>query len=385
MRDAMTAAIRGHNCDYIELRIEESELTHVRFRGRELDEIGHSTGIGGCVRAAVKGGWGFVCFNDLSDLREKAALAVRQAALVGAEKTVLAPVAPVEDVVPPHLPKDARAVPLAEKKRLLDEYNEIILGTPQVLTSQVMYWDGHRKVIYANGEGTFIQQERQDVNLRVSAMARDGGDVQQAGVSIGSLGDFKVVEGLHGEVRELAHKAVEMLSAPRVKGGEYTLVLDPVLAGVFIHEAFGHLSEADHVYQDPRMRELMVLGKRFGGPILNVVDGAAIPGLRGSFLYDDEGTSTTRTYLIREGVLVGRLHSRETAAKMDEKPTGNARAINHRFPPIVRMTNTLIEPGQGTLEDLLADIKEGVYVRNWYGGMTSMEQFTFSAGEASMV
>jgi TldD protein len=168
-----------------------------------------------------------------------------------------------------------------------------------------------------------------------------------------------------------------------VKGGDYTVVLDPILAGVFVHEAFGHLSEADHVYENPKMRDIMVLGERFGEKHLNIVDGAAVPGLRGSYKYDDEGVPSTKTDLIREGVLVGRLHSRETAARMGERTTGNARALNYTFPPIVRMTNTYIEPQKGvTFNDVIAGIKDGIYAKNWYGGMTSMEMFTFSAGEA---
>jgi len=99
-------------------------------------------------------------------------------------------------------------------------------------------------------------------------------------------------------------------------------------------------------------------------------------------LYDDEGVPGQRTQLIKDGVLVGRLHSRETAGKLGERPTGNARAINYRFPPIVRMTNTYIEPGEGTVDDLVRDVKDGVYVKNWYGGMTSMEMFTFSGAES---
>ena len=163
------------------------------------------------------------------------------------------------------------------------------------------------------------------------------------------------------------------------------MVLDPVLAGVFVHEAFGHLSESDHVYENNRLREIMTLGKKFGSAELNIVDSAIMPGLRGSYRYDDEGVPASKTYLIRGGRLVGRLHSRETAAKMGEKPTGNARAVNYRYPPIVRMTNTYIEPGSVSFNDLLADIKEGVYAKNWYGGTTSMEMFTFSAGEAYMI
>jgi TldD protein len=129
----------------------------------------------------------------------------------------------------------------------------------------------------------------------------------------------------------------------------------------------------------------MVLGKRFGSGELNIVDSATRPGLRGSYKYDDEGVPASKTYLIKEGRLVGRLHSRETAAKMGEKPTGNARAINYRYPPIVRMTNTYIEPGKSSFKDIIAGIKEGVYARNWFGGTTSMEMFTFSAGEAYMI
>jgi len=142
------------------------------------------------------------------------------------------------------------------------------------------------------------------------------------------------------------------------------------------------LSEADFVYQNEPLKQVMVLGKRFGGKHLNIVDDATIPGLRGSYKYDDEGTPASKTYLIHEGILVGRLHSKETAARMGEKPTGNARAINYLFPPIVRMTNTFIESGGASFEEMLGEIKEGVYVRNWYGGMTSLEMFTFSAGEA---
>jgi TldD protein len=183
----------------------------------------------------------------------------------------------------------------------------------------------------------------------------------------------------------MAQHSVELLSAPPVKGGEYTVVLDPALAGVFAHEAFGHLSESDFVYENPRLCEIMTLGKRFGSDELNIVDSASWPGLRGSYKYDDEGVPASKTYLIREGKLVGRLHSRETASKMKEKATGNARAINYRYPPIVRMTNTYIEPGLVSFDDMLADIKEGVYVKNWYGGTTSMEMFTFSSGEAYMI
>ena len=385
LRDHILDALKGHGADYAEVRVEEGQSTRIQYRGRELEDIARSTSLGGNARALVNGGWGFVSFDDLSGLSDRLALAVRQARLVGKEESTLAPVEPVVEKVPPTIGKDPRDIPLAHKKRLLDEYNEAIWSVPKVQSSVVSYGDGAKRVVFASSEGSYIEQARVDVTLRVMVIARQDGDVQQVSLSLGSRGDFGRIEGLHQEVREAAERAVAMLAAPRVKGGEYTVVLDPVLAGVFCHEAFGHLSESDFVYENEKLKEVMVLGRRFGGTHLNIVDGAAVPGLRGSYRYDDEGVPAAKTDLIREGVLVGRLHSRETAARMGEPPTGNARAISYRYPPIVRMTNTYIEPRGVSFNDMLADIKEGVYAKNWYGGMTSMEMFTFSAGEAYMI
>jgi len=385
VRQQIGQALKGQLADYVEIRIEEREASRIQYRGRELEDIGRSTSLGGNVRALVKGGWGFVSFNELGELRQKVELAVKQAHLVGKEVSKFAPVTPVVDVVEPQIMKDPRAIPLARKKSLLDEYNEIIWSIPKIQTSVIAYGDSGKRVIFANSEGSFIEQTKIDLSTRIVVIARDDGDVQQVVLSEGSSGDFGFMEGLHEEVRQAAKRAVALLSAPQVRGGEYTVVLDPVLAGVFAHEAFGHLSESDFVYENERLKDIMVLGRKFGGEHLNIVDGAALPGLRGSYKYDDEGVPATKTYLIREGVLVGRLHSRETAAKMGEKPTGNARALDYRHPPIVRMTNTLIEPGKVSFEEMIGEIKEGVYVKNWYGGMTSMEMFTFSAGEAYMI
>lgn len=382
MRDAIERALQGHDADYVELRLEEGAASRISYRGKELEEINKTTSRGGCARALVKGGWGFVSFNDTSDLHTKVALAVRQAKLVGKETSVLAPTKLIVDIVPAAVKKDPIAIPIADKKKLLDEYNEVLWSVAKIQSSSIGYSDGRKKITFANSIGSYIEQNKVDVSLRISAMARADGDVQQSGISIGSQGDFGVIENLHDEVRTQAERAVAFLSAPYAEGRNYTVVLDPVLAGVFVHEAFGHLSEADHIYENERMREIMLLGKRFGPQHLNIVDGAAKPGLRGSYRYDDEGTPASLTDLIRAGILVGRLHSRETAGKLHEQPTGNARAINYLFPPIVRMTNTYIEPQGVKFSDMIAGIKDGIYAKNWYGGMTSMEMFTFSAGEA---
>ena len=381
----LAETLKKYSADYIEARLEESQSSHITYRGRKLESIGRSTAIGGNVRALVRGGWGFVSFNELDELPDRVELAVKQAQLAGNKESKLAPVEPVVDMVAAEVGKNPVAMPLAEKKQLLDEYNDIIWRTPKLQTSTIGYNDGHKKVIFLSSSGSYIEQEKTGITLRLAAVATKGNEVQQVGLSLGSSGDFSLLQGLHQQVERMANHAVELLSAPQITGGEYTVVLDPVLAGVFTHEAFGHLSEADFVYENDRLREIMTLGKKFGGKYLNIVDSAAIPKLRGSYKYDDEGVPATKTYLIREGKLVGRLHSRETAARMKEQPTGNARAINYHYPPIVRMTNTYIEPGSVSFEDIIGDIKDGVYAKNWYGGTTSMEMFTFSAGEAYMI
>src|SRR3990172_971961 len=375
-----------YDADYIEVHLEESQTGSITYRGKKLEWVNKSASAGGNVRALAKGGgWGFVTFNSLDDLPKRIEAAVKQSKFVKGEAIKLAEVKPVTDSVLADKSNSPMQVSLTQKKEILDSYNEIIWSTKGIQTSSIGYGDGQKKLVFLNSAGSFIVQERVDVQLRLNAVASKNGDIQQVGVSLGSRGKFDAIRGLDDKAKEISRLAVEMLSAPQIKGGEYTVVLDPVLAGVFVHEAFGHLSESDFLYENPPLQEVMALGKKFGEKHLNIVDDATIPGLRGSYKYDEEGTPARKNDLIREGVLVGRLHSRETAGKMGETPSGNARAVDWRFPPIVRMSNTLIEPGQATLEDLLSEISEGVYVRNWHGGTTSMEMFTFSAAEAFMV
>jgi len=385
MRETLQTLLKDHRADYIEVRLEENNSSRLIYRGKRLEEAGLSASSGGNVRALVNGGWGFVSFNSIHDLRAKIDLAIEQAGYIARGEIKLSPVEPIIDVVEETFKRNPQNISISEKKQLMDHYNLLMLETAGIQTTTIAYSDIRKKVTLATSEGTYIEQERIDLTLRIAAIASQDGDIQQAGLSIGSKGDFSVIENLDVPVKELAKKAVALLSAPQVKGGIYTVVLDPVLAGVFVHEAFGHLSEADHIYENPKLKEIMVLGRRFGGKHLNIVDGAAVPGYRGSYKYDDEGTPASKTYLISEGVLNSRLHSRETAGRMGEKPTGNARAINYMYPPIVRMTNTFIEPGDISFEDMVADVKEGVYAKDWYGGTTSLEMFTFSAGEAYMI
>lgn len=386
MQNILVEALNSQQADYIEIRLERYESTHIRYQGTDMEKISSSQEMGGNVRALVKGKWGFITFNKWDDLKEKVKKAVEVATLIGNQESYLSKTEPVTKILRPDCGRDFRKISLKEKASMLRNYSNIITNYHSKIQSSIVnYTDRYTTVYYANSEGAYIQQEKPFLSVHFAAIARNGDDVQMASESIGSVKGYDSAERLSSIAQKTARRAINLLKAAPVQGGEYTVILDPVLAGVFIHEAFGHLSEADFLYEDPRMQELMKLGKRVGPSELNVVDDGSLPGLLGSSEYDDEGVPTRKNYLIKEGILAGRLHSRETAARMGEELTGNARAINYHFKPIVRMTNTYIEQGKTPYKDLFNGIKKGIYARQFYGGNTTFEMYTFSAGEGYLI
>lgn len=388
-KDLLTDLIARYRAkvDYLAIRLEAAEGTDVFMRGNRVETLSEGISIGGHVRACHKGGWGFASFNQLTALADRIEDAIAAAHLVGDEETLLAAIAPIQDTcILPLTGSHPRDITLAQKKDLCLHYGEILRSAgPEIATVSVRYGDSAQRIILATSEGTLLEQSWVDMEMRFAATARDGETVQTGRETTGSRKAFEDLQGLDRQVEGAAQRAVDSLHLPPVRGNTYTVVIDPILTGLFVHEAFGHLSEADMAYENPDLLETMSLGRRFGPEDLQIFDGAAPAGHRGSYAYDDEGTPATTTQLIKDGVLVGRLHSRETAGKLEEAPTGNARCLNYHYSPIVRMTNTWIERGKTPVKDLFSGIKEGVYARNWLGGMTNGEMFTFAAGEAWMI
>ncbi len=386
MQDRLKSVLSKQRADYVEVRLEEYESTNIRFQGKDIDKISSSQEKGGNARALVKGRWGFVTFNRWEDLEDKVKQAVEIATLIGDEQSYLASMEPVVEDLMAEYPNYFREVNLKEKVALMKNYSNIITNFSSKIQSSIAdYTDRYNVVHFANSEGTYIRQVHPYLSVHFTAIARDGDDVQMAKESIGTVKGYEQALQISSLAQKAAQRSVNLLQAKHVPGGEYTVILDPVLAGVFIHEAFGHLSEADFLYEDPRMQNLMVLGKKVGSKELSVVDDGSLPELLGTSKYDDEGVLTRKNYLIKKGILTGRLHSRETAAKMGEEVTGNARAVSYHFKPIVRMTNTYIEKGKTPYKDLFNDIKKGIYARQFYGGNTTFEMFTFSAGEGYLI
>jgi TldD protein len=388
MKNRISEVLRKFSgrCDYLEVHVEETEETRVAFTGDRLSDLGRRVDFGGNVRALYKGAWGFASFNSMDRMDEFAGHAVDQARLVGNGASRLASVEPVVADVPLDVKSDPRDVSLADKVALLRGYNKQVLGFhDEIITSLVTYFDRYRRFWFGSSEGGMVYQERVDIGGRVAPVASRGDGSQSYSASFGGSDDFNVARGLEGDIDQACRVSLGKLDAPKVRAGEYTVVIDPRLGGVFIHEAFGHLSEGDNVYENKSLQEVMVLGRKFGRPLLNVYDTGLDKGVRGYLVYDDEGVPAEKTHLIREGELVGRLHSRETAGKMGERPTGSARLIDYRHPPVPRMRNTVIDNGDSSFDEMVADVDLGIYCISASGGQTNGEMFTFTAADAYMI
>lgn len=382
MEQVMKKALGALDADYADIRIERSETTSLAYMGGVLEDIGKVMTLGGCVRVCIRGGWGFASFNRIEDAEKSAQAACVMAKLAGEDRTVIAQVEPVTARVKNTVGKDPARVPLEEKLALLKKYNDMMVSAKDIVTTNSVYRDTRKTVWLHTSEGSMIEQEKIYAGVSLMAVAREGSNVQRGMKSFGDQRGFETVENREGEVEKILKITRDLIRAPKVGGGVYPVILDPQLAGVFVHEALGHLSEADFFYENPKAREMMKLGRRFGPDVLNIIDYGALAGENGFTPYDDEGVKGQKTYLVRNGVLTGRLHSRETAGRMGEMPTGNARAISAAFRPIVRMTTTFIDRGESAFEDMLAGIRNGIYACGYLGGNTDLERFTFSSAYA---
>ncbi|MEM6449456.1 MAG: TldD/PmbA family protein [Cyanobacteria bacterium P01_D01_bin.105] len=385
-----------HRVDYLAIRLETAQSCQIRLRGNQPEALSEGVSVGGQIRACHKGGWGFASFNQLNDLATRLEDAIAAARLIGDDITQLAPIDIIQTTCTlPLTGTDPARISLADKKALCHHYTDVLRsaeaahshsnGHTRIASTSIRYTDSHQHILLATSEGSFIEQAWTDMEMRFAATARRGEMVQTGRETVGSRRAYEDVLGLETKVKAAGDRALRALTLPPAKGGTYPVVIDPILSGLFVHEAFGHLSEADMIHENPDLLETMTIGRRFGPQNLQIFDGAAPTGHRGSYFYDDEGTPATTTQLIKDGVLTGRLHSRETAGSLGEAPTGNARCLNYHYSPLVRMTNTWIERGDTPVEALTTGIEEGIYAQNWLGGETNGELFTFTAGEAWMI
>ena len=290
--DRLASAVKRARGDYVEVRAERTWRTTVQFRGRRLENATVSEDSGVAVRVLNRGrGWGIATFTNLEQLPNMLVRAHEMSDAIHVDDPItLAEVPVTNDDVQLDLDGDVRGVSLADKKALLDALNDEMLGVDErIADTQATYQDTVSEYCYLNSEGTQLSELRPEVTLSALATARQGDTIEKGLESLGLRCGWSSVQDRAPMFREAAERAVALLDAPRVTGGAYPVILDPKLAGVFIHEAFGHLSEADFVYENPQAREMMSLGRHFGREILTIGDDGSHQGLRGTLPYDDEG------------------------------------------------------------------------------------------------
>lgn len=372
------------NEGYQDLRYEEMNNVSIKAKNREISEVSVIKKEGGHARALCGGGFGTFAYNKPEDSALALEQCIKASKLIGGTKT-LAKTPAVMETLTANPKVDPRKVSIEEKKELLLKYNNLFMDYEGISNVDGDYYEQFVKKTFVNNEGTVLEQETLICGIKFAITSKGNGLTQQTRLSMGGTESFDEMLGKEADILAKAKQTVELLSAKPVVGGIYDVILDGDVGGLFIHEAFGHLSEADNLLGSPALRETMALGTRFGKEFLNVIDNPSLTGIPGSYIYDDEGVRGTETYLIKNGVLSGRLHSRETAGLVGEEPTGHARAKDYSFPPIVRMGNVYIDKGPNTMEEMIRSIENGLYLFGSAGGQTSGEMFTFAVQGGYMI
>lgn len=382
MFDKLRAILSRVDADYADIRYENKKDTVIRFDGRELTQIGSNSTDGYVLRVLKHGGLASVVFTQASDAEQAVRTAVENAELIAKylEKPIhLAKVDLVKENFIPELHEDPRNVQMAEKLELVRKYNDIPLGYEKIVTTQIGYAEIIREKYFLNTEGTEIREDLMTTRLAGLLTSKDGNITQNIRVAAGGSHGFLTIRHQEEYLETQTKIVLDLLNAKPVEGGTYNVVLNPSLTGVFTHEAFGHFSEADIIETLPAMRKKMQLGNKLGNDVVNIVDNATRPDQVGFYKYDDEGVRVRPTQLMKDGVLVGRLHSRRTAAEFGEPVSGHCVAEDYRYAPIVRMGTIFIEPGTHSFEELTTMLDDGLYIIEAKGGQTEGENFTFGA------
>lgn len=282
------------------------------------------------------------------------------------------------------------AVPPEEKVRILSRVDEFARSFDSrirnVLASIVVE---HKVILIATAEGRAVADVQPLVRMQVTCIAEQEGNRQQGSYGGGGRVEFEYL--LEDErylyfTRKAAEQAIRNLSAVDAPAGEMVVVLGPGWPGILLHEAVGHGLEGDFNRKGVSAFSGR-LGEVVASPLCTVVDDGTIPNRRGSLNVDDEGTPTGQTVLIEKGVLTNYLQDRLNARLMGMRSTGNGRRESFAHPPMPRMTNTFLLPGESDPEEIIRSVDRGLYAVYFGGGQVDITsgKFVFSASEAYLI
>ena len=369
------------NADYVDIRAAKGNNTNVLMKDGKISEINSGFDIGARIRVLKNGAWGFAFTNDLSKLDEisKTALKISNSLSGDVE---LAENEIIQDKIKKSSKQSFLDVSIEEKKELISDASKAA-NTGEVVSTTINYSDNESQSVFLSSEGSSIIMDETRTGLFLNAAASSGDIIQFGHGSIGGAKGFEVLKDADIEKfgREIGEKATRLLKAEAPPSGKFTIIADNDLTGVLIHEAVGHAAEADLILQNDSILKDKI-GAKIGSESVNIIDDPSYDGF-GYYAYDVEGVKTGKTQIVKDGKLVSLLSSRESASKLNMKSSGNARSIVSEQ-PIVRMSNTYLEPGNMSFEELIEDIKDGIYLKGSRGGQvdTGKGIFQFNAAES---
>ena len=387
MRDLCAAAVdaaTSAGAEYADARVVLKRDQLVATKNGRVDRMmdAESEGIG--VRVLVNGAWGFACDRRLTaeGAREAAIRACTFArAAAGKHSRALTPIEPQNGRYESPVERDPFAVSLADKVNLCLRADEALAGT-DVIVRQAMVRAQREHKLLLSSEGTEVEQVLTECGAGIDCAAARNGVFQMRSYPSAHVGSscqagWEYVDGLRlvDEAPRVAEQAVALLRADPCPDGITTVVLDGDQVALQVHESVGHPTELDRVYGTEAsyagtsfLKPGDLGSLRYGSEHMNITADPTTHGGLGSFAFDDEGVPAEPTPVVEAGRLTGFLTSRETAARIGAGAGGSMRADGWNRMPLVRMTNLHIEPGEGTLDDLLTDVDDGIYMetnRSW--------------------
>ncbi|MCW3995090.1 MAG: TldD/PmbA family protein [Candidatus Bathyarchaeota archaeon] len=389
MRELLTKitdlATQKLGAQYAEARGQKLFKTSLTLKEERIEAAKQGIESGVAIRVLFNGAWGFASVGSLDSAILKSALsdACKMAKVASTKLRApikLASVKAISDrvVVKPKI--NPSEVQMEDKINTALAVNKTILSFDnRVKSCGLDYFDLTGTSVFVNSDGTSIEQDKLYVWSRITASAQSEGVFTFSREEIGSTAGYALFDQQPPEElgKKVAKRAIQQLNAKSVKGGKFPVVLGPNVVGVFVHEAFGHLAEADLALSGGVLANN--LGKKIGSNLVTFYDDGTIEGSFGAFKYDDEGVASQKTLLIKDGVVAGLMHNRETAQKFGAEPTGNARAEDFHVEPIIRMRCTYMAPRDQTLEELVEGVKSGYYFKSFRGGQANLDG-TFQVG-----
>ena len=367
-------SLLGKQKDFCEARVEKLEFSSIRFKDGEV-QVNSGTEEGANVRVFRNGCWGFASGkpDEIAKLLKKA----KKLASVGKGKLKLTERGKTGKG---KKWKMGKGLGVEELVRMSKELGKR-MKSKRITNRSIGLFEQVDCGEYYNSGGESVSESSLVMYGRFSAVGKKGNRVEEGSERLSSLKKWDEGELLE-KTREARRKCEEALDAGAAKKGELSIVMDPALAGVFAHEAVGHACEADGIIDGTSILKDK-MGKKIGSGLVTIWDDPGLENGFGRYSFDEEGMAGKRVELIKNGGVAGRLHSIETAAELGEKPNGHGRSESYACSPIVRMSNTCIEPGKQEVDELM-EMKRGLYLKGMSGGSVDpfTGQFMFRCEEA---